>query len=75
MSKLRIHCFSISLDGYGAGPDQDLDNPLGVGGTVLHEWAFATRTFRQRFGGDGGATGVDDEITVAVLALAMSAGN
>jgi dihydrofolate reductase len=61
MRKLRVHCFSISLDGYGAGPDQDLDNPLGVGGSVLHEWAFATRTFRQMFGGDGGATGVDDE--------------
>ena len=62
MAKLRVHGFSISLDGYGAGPNQDLANPLGVGGRALHEWAFATRTFRQMFGGEGGSTGVDDEI-------------
>jgi dihydrofolate reductase len=60
MSKLRVHSFSISLDGFGAGPDQDLNNPLGVGGAALHEWAFATRTFRQMFGSDGGTTGIDD---------------
>jgi dihydrofolate reductase len=60
MSKLSVHCFSISLDGYGAGPNQDLDNPLGVGGPALHEWVFGTRTFRQIHGKDGGATGVDD---------------
>ncbi|WP_092357319.1 dihydrofolate reductase family protein [Collimonas sp. OK242] len=60
MSKLRVHAFSISLDGYGAGPDQNLDNPLGVGGVALHEWAFATRTFQQMFGNEGGTTGVDD---------------
>jgi dihydrofolate reductase len=63
MPKLRVHSFSISLDGYGAGPGQDLANPLGVGGMALHEWAFATRTIRRRvFGGDGGSTGIDDEI-------------
>ena len=62
MPKLRVHGFSISLDGYGAGPNQDLANPLGIGGMALHEWAFATRTFRQMFGGEGGSTGVDDEI-------------
>jgi hypothetical protein len=45
MPKLRVHGFSISVDGYGAGPDQNLDNPLGLGGLALHEWAFATRTF------------------------------
>jgi hypothetical protein len=39
-SELRVHDFSISLDGYGAGPDQDVDNPLGVGGEQLHEWIF-----------------------------------
>ena len=61
MPKLRVHGFSISLDGYGAGPNQDLENPLGVGGTALHQWAFATRTFRQMFGREGGSTGVDDE--------------
>ena len=61
MSKLRVHSFSISLDGYGAGPNQDVDNPLGVGGMALHEWAFATRTFQKMFGSEGGATGVDDD--------------
>jgi dihydrofolate reductase len=61
MPKLRVHGFSISVDGYGAGPDQNLDNPLGVGGLALHEWAFATRTFRQMFGGDGGTTSIDDD--------------
>lgn len=62
MSKLRVEGFTISLDGFGAGPNQDLNNPLGVGGTSLHGWAFATRTFQQRlFGGDGGETGLDDD--------------
>jgi dihydrofolate reductase len=61
MSKLRVHGFTISLDGYGAGPNQDLDNPLGVGGVALHEWAFATRTFRQMFGSGGGTSGIDDD--------------
>ncbi|MGH6948982.1 MAG: dihydrofolate reductase family protein [Kiloniellales bacterium] len=60
MAKLRVHAFTISLDGYGAGPNQDLENPLGVGGVALHEWAFATRTFRRMFGNDGGTTGIDD---------------
>jgi dihydrofolate reductase len=61
MPKLRIHCFAVSIDGYGAGPSQSLANPLGIGGVALHEWAFATRTFQQMFGGDGGSTGVDDD--------------
>jgi len=60
MPRLRVHCFSVSLDGYGAGANQDLGNPLGVGGLALHEWAFATRTFQMMFGGDGGTTGTDD---------------
>jgi dihydrofolate reductase len=62
MPKLRVHNFSISLDGYGAGPAQGLDNPLGVGGEQLHEWAFATRTGRQMIGQDGGDTGLDDQV-------------
>jgi dihydrofolate reductase len=66
-SRLRVHSFAISLDGYGAGPDQDLDNPLGVGGVALHEWVFATRTFRRMFGGEGGATGVDDDFAARGL--------
>jgi len=61
MSRLRIECFSISVDGYGAGPNQSVDNPLGVGGVALHEWAFATQTFQKMLGNAGGATGVDDD--------------
>jgi dihydrofolate reductase len=61
MTKLRVHCFAISVDGYGAGPNQDHANPLGVGGLALHEWAFATHTFKQMFGSDGGTTGIDND--------------
>jgi hypothetical protein len=61
VTKLRVQSFAISLNGFGAGPDQDFDNPLGVGGTGLHEWAFATRTFRRMFGSDGGTTDIDDD--------------
>jgi dihydrofolate reductase len=61
MSKLRVDSFALSLDGYGAGPRQDRDNPLGVGGTELHKWFYPTRTFRSMFGDGGGTTGVDDE--------------
>jgi dihydrofolate reductase len=61
MPKLRVHCFAISLDGYGAGPHQDQNNPLGVGGMALHGWAFATRTFQRMFGNDGGTTGIDED--------------
>jgi dihydrofolate reductase len=65
MSKLRVESFTISLDGFGAGPNQDLNNPLGVGGTSLHGWALPTRTFQQKlFGNDSGETGVDDEFAV-----------
>ncbi|MEX2267865.1 MAG: dihydrofolate reductase family protein [Acidimicrobiia bacterium] len=61
MPKLRVHNFAVSLDGYAAGPDQDVDNPLGVGGRGLHEWAFATRAFRKMQGMDGGEPGIDDD--------------
>lgn len=62
MSRLRVESFTISLDGFGAGPDQDLNNPLGVGGTALHGWAISTLTFQKHiFGSDGGASGVDDD--------------
>ena len=62
MSKLRVESFTISLDGFGAGPDQDINNPLGVGGTSLHGWAIPTRTFQKNlFGSDGGETGVDED--------------
>jgi len=61
MSKLRVASFSMSADGYGAGPDQSLENPLGVGGTALHEWFYPTATFQQMFGSGGGTTGIDND--------------
>ena len=61
MPKVRVHNFAISLDGYGAGPDQNVDNPLGVGGDRLHEWVFATRTGRRMIGEDGGEEGLDEQ--------------
>jgi dihydrofolate reductase len=61
VARLRVHCFSVSIDGYGAGPNQSRENPLGSGGLALHDWAFATRTFRTMFGQEGGADGIDDE--------------
>ncbi|MDB5364935.1 MAG: dihydrofolate reductase [Rhodospirillales bacterium] len=60
MGKVLVRAFGVSVDGFGAGPEQSLENPLGVGGTQLHGWAFQTRTFRTMFGQDGGSTGVDD---------------
>ena len=62
MSRLRVESVSLSVDGFGAGPDQSLQQPMGRGGMALHEWALATRTFHQRaLGSDGGATeGVDE---------------
>ena len=59
--KVRVNCFAVSVDGYGAGPHQDLKNPLGVGGEGLHQWFVPTRTFRTLFGGQDGTTGVDDD--------------
>ena len=62
MSKLKVQAFAVSIDGYGAGPDQSLENPLGVGGESLHEWMFPTRTFQQEvLGNADGSTGVDDD--------------
>ena len=68
MPKVRVNSFAVSLDGYGAGPDQSLENPLGVGGETLHEWFFPTRTFRAMLGQAGGSTGVDDAFAVAGFA-------
>ena len=61
MSKLRVHSFSISLDGFGAGPDQSPDNPLGIGADKLHDWVISTRTWRRMHGSKGGRTGIDDK--------------
>lgn len=60
MPKLIVSSFSISIDGYGAGPNQSLENPLGIGGESLHDWIVATRTFQQISGNEGGTTGEDD---------------
>jgi dihydrofolate reductase len=68
MSKLRVSCFAVSLDGFGAGPRQDLENPLGAGGLALHEWVFPTRTFQQMYGDGGGTTGVDDDFLARGMA-------
>jgi len=65
VSRLRIHNLTVSLDGYVAGPGQNLEHPLGRGGERLHDWAFATRTFRAMHGMDGGATGIDDDFAAA----------
>jgi dihydrofolate reductase len=61
MPKLRVHTFGISVDGYGAGPSQSLENPLGIGGLALHDWMFPTRAFQRMHGKDGGTTGIDDD--------------
>lgn len=62
MTRLRVESFTLSLDGFGAGPHQSLAHPLGVGGTALHGWAMATRTFQKHvFGSEGGASGLDDD--------------
>lgn len=61
-SKLRVLCFSVSLDGYGAGPAQSLENPLGLRGPELFSWFMTSRTWRQMQGQTGGDTGADDDI-------------
>lgn len=60
MSRLRVESFSLSLDGYGAGPNQNLENPLGHNGMTVHEWFFPTLTFNQMVGKPGGTTGIDN---------------
>ncbi|MDI6836162.1 MAG: dihydrofolate reductase family protein [Rhizobiaceae bacterium] len=65
MSKLRVAAFSLSVDGFGAGPEQSLNDPLGKRGTELHEWFFATRTFRAMDGQGGRSDGVDEKYASA----------
>jgi dihydrofolate reductase len=65
MSRLRVASFSLSIDGFGAGTNQSLENPMGVGGMALHEWVFPTATFQQLlFGKSGGELGVDNDFAV-----------
>jgi dihydrofolate reductase len=61
MSKVMVAAFSVSLDGYGAGPRQDLANPLGVRGTEVHNWFFQTDIFQKIHGGGDGASGIDND--------------
>lgn len=61
MQKLKVASFSISIDGFGAGPNQSLSNPLGEGGKEVHNWVFPTKTFQQMHGDGGGETGIDDD--------------
>ena len=64
MSKVRVAAFSISIDGFGAGPRQDLNNPLGVRGLELHAWFFGTEAFQKIHGQGGGATGIDNDFAL-----------
>lgn len=62
MTKLRVNCLSVSADGFAAGPDQDLEHPLGHGGEALFQWFFGTRTFSRMHGKPGGSDGVADDL-------------
>jgi dihydrofolate reductase len=68
MARLLAYGFTISLDGYGAGPRQSRENPLGVGGEELHGWLVGTRTFKRTHGGEGGDTGVDEDFAARSMA-------
>jgi dihydrofolate reductase len=61
MGKVRVAAFSISIDGFGAGPKQDLQNPLGLRGTELHKWFFPTDTFKKMQGQGPGSTGINND--------------
>lgn len=64
MSKVRVHSFCLSIDGFGAGAEQSLEDPLGAGGPTMFDWFFKTRTFQQMHGGEGGSTGIDDMLAL-----------
>lgn len=68
MSRVKVQAFSVSVDGFGAGPGQSLEHPLGIGGTALHEWFFPTRTFRAMVGETGGTDDVDEQFAQRSLA-------
>ncbi|MEQ1782438.1 MAG: dihydrofolate reductase family protein [Hyphomonadaceae bacterium] len=65
MSRVRVNCFSVSLDGYSAGPNQSLENPLGERGPELHNWFFPTETVQKTvFGKEGGTKGIDNDFAI-----------
>ena len=68
MSKLRVNSFAVSIDGFGAGPNQDLQNPIGVSGLALMDWFFHTRTWQHMHGNEDGERGVDDNMAAEGLA-------
>ena len=68
MSKVRVNSFSVSIDGFGAGPNQSLQSPLGEGGESLHEWFFPTRTFQKMYGTEPGTTGPDEDFAASGMA-------
>ena len=68
MTRLIVSSFTISLDGYGAGPNQTRENPLGIGGEELHDWLVNTRTFKSMYGGEGGDTGIDEDFAARGMA-------
>src|SRR5580765_6115668 len=67
MAKLKVKSFGVSIDGYAAGTDQDLEHPLGVRGPELMEWFFSTRVWREMHGLDGGETAVDNRVAQQAL--------
>ncbi|MEO8409322.1 MAG: dihydrofolate reductase family protein [Propionivibrio sp.] len=67
MTKILVSGFSLSIDGFGAGPEQSLENPLGKRGTELHQWFFGTRTFRAMTGQEGGSEGVDEDYAARAM--------
>ncbi|CAN5159121.1 dihydrofolate reductase family protein [soil metagenome] len=68
MGKVRVAGFGVSADGFGAGPEQSLEHPLGKRGPELHNWFYPTRTFRAMVGQEGGTEGVDDGFAKASMA-------
>ena len=61
MSRLRVQCFSVSIDGFGAGPDQDLEHPIGIGGLAMMDWFRSTQTFQKMYGAGSGTVGINDD--------------
>ena len=68
MAQLRVRSFGVSIDGFGAGPEQSLENPLGVRGPELMEWFMLTRAWRRMHGEAGGESGVDDQVAEESMA-------